>query len=254
VTITQAIRIVNEGVGTAGVQQGTTGQNAITISAGPNDSVTLRGLNIDGLGSGQNGIVFNSGASLTVSNCVIRHFAFGGSSATGNGILIRPGSGPMSFLISDVTVTDNGYVGVYFTPTGGTPSIHGVIEHVVAVNDQFGFALDSTPATGGAMAVAITNGVASNNSADGLYIAGTAAAPLIISINDSTISGNGNYGLLALNSATVLLSRNMIMSNVNIGIDNAVAPNNFFTYGDNVINGNGTDIAPQALNSSLKLQ
>src|SRR5471032_1134863 len=61
ITITKAISIVNDGVGTAGVQ--TSSGNAITISAGagPADAVTLRGLNIDGLGTGGHGIRFTSG-------------------------------------------------------------------------------------------------------------------------------------------------------------------------------------------------
>src|SRR5579884_2819618 len=64
VTITKAVSIVNDGVGTAGVQAAS--GNAITINAGASDLVTLRGLNIDGLGTGANGIVFNSGGSLSV--------------------------------------------------------------------------------------------------------------------------------------------------------------------------------------------
>jgi hypothetical protein len=72
ITISKAISIVNDGVGTAGIQA--VSGNAVTINAGASDAVTLRGLNIDGLGTGQNGIVFNSGANLTVVNCIIRHF------------------------------------------------------------------------------------------------------------------------------------------------------------------------------------
>src|SRR5471032_1909466 len=63
ITITKAISIVNDGVGTAGVQASSGA--AITINAGPSDSVYLRGLNIDGLQeSATNGVQFNSGAAL----------------------------------------------------------------------------------------------------------------------------------------------------------------------------------------------
>src|SRR5476649_372899 len=62
VTITKAISIVNDGVGTAGVQA--TSGSAITINAGAGQSVLLKGLNIDGLGSALNGIAFNSGGNL----------------------------------------------------------------------------------------------------------------------------------------------------------------------------------------------
>jgi hypothetical protein len=71
--ITKAISIVNDGVGTAGVQ--TNSGNAITINAGTQGAVYLRGLNIDGLQTpGIAGIEFKSGTTLTVVNCVIRHF------------------------------------------------------------------------------------------------------------------------------------------------------------------------------------
>src|SRR5450432_1716020 len=46
INITKAISIVNDGVGTAGVQA--SGGAAITISAGTSDSIYLRGLNVDG--------------------------------------------------------------------------------------------------------------------------------------------------------------------------------------------------------------
>ena len=73
VTITKAISIVNDGVGVAAI--GVSSGNAITINAGANDSVHLRGLTIEGLGSGLSGILFNSGANLAIENCVIRNFA-----------------------------------------------------------------------------------------------------------------------------------------------------------------------------------
>src|ERR1019366_9298556 len=71
-TITKAISIVNDGVGTAGVIVPSAG-TGIIINAGTSDAVSLRGLSVEGGGVGQTGIQFNSGASLTVENCVIRH-------------------------------------------------------------------------------------------------------------------------------------------------------------------------------------
>src|SRR5579872_5760289 len=65
VTITKALSIVNDGVGTAGIQA-SSGATAITINASSSDNVTLRGLSIDGLGSGGNGVALGSGGSLTI--------------------------------------------------------------------------------------------------------------------------------------------------------------------------------------------
>ena len=62
-TITKAISI--QGHGFSGITVAS-GDNGITINAGSTDKVTLNGLLIEGGGIGLNGIVFNSGASLTV--------------------------------------------------------------------------------------------------------------------------------------------------------------------------------------------
>src|SRR5579872_3964238 len=58
ITITKALSIVNDGVGTAGVQQ-TQGTDAITVNAGPNDAIFIRGLTVEGLGSGRFGLLFS---------------------------------------------------------------------------------------------------------------------------------------------------------------------------------------------------
>jgi hypothetical protein len=56
VTITKAITISCDGV-TAGVL--VSGTNAIVVNAGANDQITLRGLDIDGLGTGLVGVKFS---------------------------------------------------------------------------------------------------------------------------------------------------------------------------------------------------
>jgi Domain of unknown function (DUF4145) len=90
VTITKAISIVNDGVGTAGIHEGS--GNGVTINAGVNDSVSLRGLTIQGRGqAGANGILFNTGGNLAIENCVIRSFGTAG-------INIAPSTGIRALL------------------------------------------------------------------------------------------------------------------------------------------------------------
>src|SRR5262249_40420662 len=74
VTINQAVSITNERAAGVLASSSVTG---VTITAGAADTVTLRGLDIDGAGSGTSGIQFNSGAALSVQNAVIRGFATG---------------------------------------------------------------------------------------------------------------------------------------------------------------------------------
>src|SRR5207302_3626912 len=73
-TINHAVSINSERA--AGVLAGSS-VTGITISAGATDTVTLRGLDIDGAGSAASGIQFTSGGALDVQNAVIRGFATG---------------------------------------------------------------------------------------------------------------------------------------------------------------------------------
>jgi hypothetical protein len=246
INITKALSIVNDGVGTAGVQEGTTGANAITFNGGTNDTLTLRGLNIDGLGTGQNGIVFNSGAGLTIVNCVVRHFAFNGSyQGTGNGILIAPTSGSMNFVISNAIASDNGTAGIAYLPPSGGANANGVIDHVLAINnEQFGINLNTYYVSGGVRAITISNSTASNNSY-GIYISSQSSQNSVTATVDSSYMSNNQYGVLGEN-AVILLSRSVITSNSFFGALNDTS-STFYTYGDNRINKNGTDIGNAAL-------
>src|SRR5215472_1076184 len=119
VTITKNISIINDGVGEAGalVSGGGTG---IIINAGSTDAVTLRGLTIKGLGpsnGGGKGIVFNTGMSLTLENCVIRNMT--GSLPLGVGVMVQPSNNTL-FAVSNTTATDNQNGGILVVPTGGT--------------------------------------------------------------------------------------------------------------------------------------
>ena len=64
VTIDKAVSIVNPGAFEAGIFV-LSGGTGIVINAGPNAAVSLRGLTIEGGFLGVNGIVFNSGRSLS---------------------------------------------------------------------------------------------------------------------------------------------------------------------------------------------
>ncbi|WP_158818590.1 hypothetical protein [Methylocapsa sp. S129] len=252
ITITKALSIVNDGVGTAGVQQGTAGLNAITINAGTSDAVTLRGLNIDGLGTGGNGIVFNTGGSLAVVNCVVRHFA-NSASGTGNGILMQPSSSASNntyFAISNTIASDNGAAGISYLPSSGAPNGDGVIDHVVAINNLIGIFVGGTTGDG---YFTITNSVASNNIAYGMFFS-TRNTAIYAAVDSSSMSNNGN-GIFGNGAAKVLLSRSVITGNFGNGVINMTSPNTFYTYGDNRINGNPSgDLYGTALNTTFKPQ
>src|SRR6266446_8306735 len=112
VGINKSITISCE-AGTAGIVApgGTAG---IVIDAAATDVVTLRGLDIDGQGTGGSGIVITSARSVHVEKCTIRNFRFN-SAAAG---MATNAPNTILLFVADTVISDNTY-GVLLTSSGG---------------------------------------------------------------------------------------------------------------------------------------
>ena len=240
INITKAVTITSPDGVEAGIVP-TSGGNAITINAGANDAIALRGLTLNGSGLDANGVVFNSGGSLTVDGCVAQNFVQNGSG--GAGILIESTSGTSTAAITNTSLKNNTF-GFIVHPSSGSPTVNVAIDHVVATNNGDGLQFDGL---GSALDVAISNTIASGND-EGIV---GSDDHVTISIDNTTINGN-NIGLNWLSGATVLLSRSVIQGN-NTGIANST-PNTFYTYGNNLIDLNGTNFFGAALNTTVRLR
>jgi hypothetical protein len=90
VTITKSITIRSDHI-EAGVL--VSGTNAIVINAAATDTIVLEGLDIEGLGTGLNGVNILAGKSVYVIRCAIRNFSQNGvnmaSSTAGARVFIR---------------------------------------------------------------------------------------------------------------------------------------------------------------------
>ena len=222
--------------------------NGITINA-VSGNVILTGLEVDGTGAAYNGIVFNSGTSLTVSNCIVKDF-ISSNGTSGNGIMIAPTSGSVDFTIINTVALNNASAGIHYLPASGSATATGAIDNVIAANNAIGIAVDLSAASGGSAAVTISNSIANNNTADGIVTASAAAAVSVTADRDEISSNGTGVGVGA--NTTVLLSRSVIAKNSAYGIsnsgtaasslDNRIAGNG----NGNVINGNAlTSVAPQ---------
>jgi hypothetical protein len=85
VTITKAITLNGDGNLASILVSGTAG---ITVNAGVNDVVLIRGISFAGIGSGTNGINFVAGNTLIVEDCSIYGFLQSGIAMAGPGNLI----------------------------------------------------------------------------------------------------------------------------------------------------------------------
>jgi Right handed beta helix region len=224
VTITKAITIANDGA-IAGVL--VSGTNAIVVSAGVNDVVTLRGLDIDGLGTGIDGIRFLSGKALHVENCQIYGF-------TTDGIDFEPNSLGGQLEVSDTRLSENA-VGILARPAvGGSAKVS--LNRVQMENNTDGFKADST---NGAMQSTIKDSVATGNSGVGIRSVTTGQVTAVMV--DHTTSVNNGTGISSEGGAasTVRITNTTVTGNgTGLSPSGGAAIVSFHT---NNVQGNGSD-------------
>jgi CSLREA domain-containing protein len=209
-TVGQAVSIVVP----QGIYAGVTASSgdAITVSAGPTDVVSLRGLTINSLG-GVNGIRFVSGAALQLEGCSISGFADG---------LRVEGSGDLSLV--DVRIRYSTSAAVDLLPA--SPS------HVVALRCRFenasaGLAIES------AAHVELTESVVSGNTGTGV-----SCAAGDVTVNDCLISRNGT-GIAASGSGTARVTDSCVTDNTT-GIAQS-GGGTLLSRNDSTVEGNGVD-------------
>jgi hypothetical protein len=95
------------------------GTNAITINAGATDTVTLEGLDIEGLSppnASPNGVVINSGKEVYIIRCKIHQFSQ-------NGVLLQNAAGVSRAIIHNSFISNTGVGGVNVTGPNNIASI-----------------------------------------------------------------------------------------------------------------------------------
>jgi hypothetical protein len=226
VAITQAISTVNDGVGEAGIEAPS--GSAITINAGASDSVHLRGLTIEGLGTGSNGILFNTGGNVAIENCVIRGFSIG--------INISP-STSSSFSVSNTIASNNGGYGINVQP-GGSTVVTGVLSKVITNNNPNGIVVAATFTGGGSLNVTIVDSEVSNNGfgINAASASGNAATAVMLR---NVVASNNNFVGLKADSTAILRVAHSVVTGNSTGL--STFGGTIFSYGDNDIDGNTND-------------
>lgn len=235
VVITKAINIIADGV-FAGVL-GSAGGNAITVDAGVTDTVVLRGLSIEGAGVAINGILFTSGGTLAIANCLVLNFG----TTYGTGIRISHASGTPKIAITNTTASNNSYYGIWWYPTGsGGGSLS--IDHSTANMQLRGIAVNATVSSGNVLAVVADTTL--NGNGHGVYTEG-GNAKATTKVETSTISKN-EFGITC--QVTCYVGRTSIFGN-GLGI---LSGGSLYSYGNNEIDGNTADVSGTILNKTLR--
>jgi hypothetical protein len=219
-TIAKAISIQGHGYSGISVASGGTG---ITINGAATDEVNLNGLLIDGSGVGLNGIVLNTGQSLTIAGCVVRD-------VTNDGIDILP-TGSTSYTIVNTIASDNGRVGIYVAPHGAGAAQGTITGTTASHNGYVGIFVNGDFSSGAASQLSIFSSNASSNGNTGVSVQDSFMSILA---RDTTASNNGFAGFVTTSGAQMWLAHSMASGNSQ-GLSSV---GSIGTYGDNNIVGN----------------
>lgn len=227
VTITKSITISSEGF-EAGVL--VSGTNGIIINAAATDFVVLRGLDIEGLGTGLNGIRFLAGGSLQVENCVINRF-------TNFGIDFEPSGAAQLTVVNTVIRNNTGALagGILLRP-GAAGSATATLDHVVATRNRIGVRVEDR-----AKATVRDSAVTDNTNFGFHAFSGGAAAE--INVVSSTSSNNGIAGVRSEGAASIIRLTDTTVSDNSTGLASA-GGGQIVSFGNNRNAGNTTPGAP----------
>lgn len=238
VTITKSIALICDYT-EAGVL--VSGTNAIVVNTAATDIVTLKGLDIEGLGTGLNGIRFIGAGTLHVHKTQIRGFR----GASGNGISFAP-TGFGELFVDSCYIQDNGTfttAGILIKPTG-SGSANVTINRTQLENNTNGIIADGSASTGVAVNITVRDSLVGGGSASGIVATTIAARAAIGGVIDNTlVTGNAASGVKAdgatasgLGSAIVRVNNSAITLNVS-GIT-ALNSGQVRSFTNNVVTGN----------------
>jgi hypothetical protein len=193
VTITKSITITSPPGVEAGIAANA-GGNAITINAGSSGVVALHGLTLEGGGTdGNQGISFNSGASLDIIGCVVRDYLVAG-------INIFP-SGGAQVTIANSYISNNNSVGINLSSGSGT--LYVTIDYDVITDNPV--AINAYGSTA-AIDITIANSDISHSATFGLDTASNAGVPVSANLVNVVFNDTAGNGIYAQSDTTVTLS------------------------------------------------
>ncbi len=220
VTITKSITIDCEDTQGSILSSGTNGIIInITLATDTKKAVKIRGISINGAGTGTNGIRVLAVNTLNVEDGVI-------DGVTTHGISIETTSGTPDITVDRMSIRSVNGNGINAFIIGG--SVNLSVSNSVLSNNATGVNLSSNT-----KAVISSSTIASNTT-------GLASASADLNVFNCTISGN-TTGISSTASSNVRISGNMITAN---GTGLSANGGNIISFGNNSIFGNTADGFP----------
>lgn len=213
VTITKSITIDCTEVSSSILASGTNGVIInITSAADTLKTVRLRGISINGAGTGINGIRVLSASSVFIEDVIIDGF-------TQHGISVETSVGATKFVIDSATISNNLGNGFNTFIIGGASASLSVNNSLFAVNN-IGFNLSQSVKT------TFQNSIINGNNTGVLVNTGE------LGMTNCQVSGN-IVGVQAGSGGTIRMSNNSVVGN-NTGLSGS----NLISFGNNLVKGN----------------
>jgi len=213
VTITKSITIDCTEVSSSILASGTNGVIInITSAADTLKTVRLRGISINGAGTGINGIRVLSASSVFIEDVIIDGF-------TQHGISVETSVGSTKFVIDSATISNNLGNGFNTFIIGGASASLSVNNSLFAVNN-IGFNLSQSVKT------TFQNSIINGNNTGVLVNTGE------LGMTNCQVSGN-IVGVQAGSGGTIRMSNNSVVGN-NTGLSGS----NLISFGNNLVKGN----------------
>jgi parallel beta-helix repeat protein len=230
VTITKSISIICNGVIGGILSAGTTG---VIVNALSSDKIVLKGLDINGAGSGVNGIRVISASAVTIEDCTIQN-------TTGWGIQIS-NTALNQFQVTRVTATNNTLGGMQVRPANAGAVATGIVTGLISFKNGKGLEIDGS---GGSTSRTIISQSSFNSNTTGINLV-TGGTALSAMASDSLVQ-NSTTGISAGAGTSIDISRISLEGN-SLGVSG-----NVNSFGTNQLRGNTTDGTLTLLSPALQ--
>lgn len=222
VTITKSITIDGSPTGVAGIlNAGTTGIIInVTSGADLRKSVTIRGVSIQGAGTGTRGFNILAASRVYVENC----FISGMNGSPGDGITDSRTTG--GFLdVDNTTITNNTGSGINVNPSSGSTQINvHVANSRIQGNNGNGLLAGSN------VKGVVFNSVITHNFLSGILVQQTAGGTTDVNVDQSVVSSNVTGFSANTSNSVIRVSNTTALFN---GVLAATAGGSVSSYGNN---------------------
>jgi hypothetical protein len=230
VTITKSITIDCRAT-FGGILAGST--NGVVVNAAASDVIKLRGLSIQGTGTGVNGVRALSMRALIIEDSVITGF---NASATSLGIDFAPAASS-TLVVSRTTIDDAG-IAVRVRSTAGL--VNATLERVTMSFCRNGLVVEGS---GGTLLTTLRDSVSTANATNAVA-ASTTGASIAVMVERSSLLNSTTAVSASGGSVTLRLSGNTITGNVTeLSAQNGAT---IVSFSNNALAGNTNNGAPTA--------